>query len=82
MSKIIERIKMLIRDIKASPLVEEGMLIGLSLITLTMLLSMVTGIFGGLKGLFGHAQGGADSLFNEIAQQLDKIWQYIVNLFK
>ncbi|RLF16220.1 MAG: hypothetical protein DRJ66_03370 [Thermoprotei archaeon] len=82
MIKILKRLKYLIKDVRASPLIEEGMLIGLSLITLTMLLSMVTGIFGGLKGLFGQAQGGATSLFNEIAQQLDKIWQYIVNLFK
>ena len=81
----MRRLKVLLRrllaDIRASPLVEEGMLIGVSVITLALLLSLISGIFGGLKGLLHGSTNSFESIFNEIVKELDKIWEYITNLF-
>lgn len=78
---ILDSLKSLIRDVRASPLVEEGMLIGISIIMLTMLLSIVSGIFGGVREAFTGANSSMASIFEKIASELDKIWEYIASLF-
>ncbi len=81
MRRLRHVIKRLIEDIRASPLVEEGMLIGISIIMLTMLLSLVSGIFGGVKNALDGANGSMNSIFDQIASELNQIWQYVSGLF-
>ncbi len=81
MRRIRKFLESLIRETRASPLVEEGMLIGLSIIMLTMLLSIVSGIFGGVREAFAGANNSMNSIFQQIASELNKIWEYIANMF-
>jgi len=81
MVSIKKFLKRLIEDIRASPLVEEGMLIGVSIIMLTMLLSLISGIFGGVKNAFEGTNASMDSIFGQISEELNKIWEYVSSLF-
>ncbi|RLF20361.1 MAG: hypothetical protein DRN15_06995 [Thermoprotei archaeon] len=70
----------LLKDKRASPLIEEGMLIGLSVITLTILLSIITGILGGLKSAYVGAESSFNNIIEQIIGELNKLWEYVTSI--
>ncbi|MDI9644385.1 MAG: hypothetical protein QFX35_04095 [Candidatus Verstraetearchaeota archaeon] len=63
---------------RGSPLVEEGLLLGLSIVTLTVVMSIVVGLLSGVQGTFDL------SIFNgnEFIENLKKSIEQVLSFFR
>jgi len=61
---------------RGSPLVEEGLLLGLSIVTLTVVLSIIVGLLSGVQKTFDLSIFNGDTFLNQLQQSIDKILQY------
>ncbi len=62
--------------IRGSPLVEEGLLLGLSIITLTVVLSIIVGLLSGVKDTFDLSIFRGEEFMNQLQQSMQRILQY------
>lgn len=70
MKRRLNYIRNLIKNKKASPLIEEGLLIGLSLLIVAI-----------IAGIILRTMDWAQSIFNSILEQLEEIKETISQLF-
>lgn len=61
---------------RGSPLVEEGLLLGLSIVTLTVVLSIVVGLLSGVQNTFDLSIFNGDAFLDQIQQSLNKVLEY------
>ncbi len=61
---------------RGSPLVEEGLLLGLSIVTLTVILSIVVGLLSGVQNTFDLSIFNGDAFLSQIQQSLNKVLEY------
>ena len=78
---IFNLIRSRIKRRKASPIVEEGLLIGLALIMLALLLSIISGLFGYLKNIVSSVGAASGSVWQKIMGDFDRIWNAIKGIF-
>ncbi|MBC7112742.1 MAG: hypothetical protein H5T34_01750 [Candidatus Methanomethyliales bacterium] len=64
------------KSIRGSPLVEEGLLLGLSIITLTVVLSIIVGLLSGVKDTFDLSVFRGEEFMNQLQQAIQRILQY------
>lgn len=64
----------LVRSRRASPLLEEGMLIGLAVMTLTIIFSMVAGVLNGVQEVIQNVGFGTEDFMNA----LNDLWSNIL----
>ncbi|PSN86793.1 hypothetical protein B9P99_01085 [Candidatus Marsarchaeota G1 archaeon OSP_B] len=70
----------LLRNKRGSPLLEEGLLVGLALVLFGVLISAIMGIFGWFQAAsqpLGNLGGGLGTLFQEILQGYLKIFKFL-----
>jgi hypothetical protein len=67
---------MKLKSIRGSPLVEEGLLLGLSIITLTVVLSIIVGLLSGVKDTFDLSVFRGQEFMNQLQQAIQRILQY------
>lgn len=61
---------------RGSPLVEEGLLLGIAIVTLTVVLSLVVGLLGGVQNTFDLSIFNGEGFLDEMRQSLDKILSF------
>lgn len=66
-----------IKNKLGSPLVEEGLLLGLAVITLSVIMSMIAGLLSGVEKSFNISFSG----FNEMVRQLQASWEKVLEFF-
>jgi len=64
----------LIKNRRGSPLLEEGMLIGLAVMTLTIIFSMVAGVLSGVQEVIEKIGFGTEDFMNA----LNDLWNNIL----
>jgi hypothetical protein len=69
------------RDIKGSLLLEEGMLIGISVVLLSIILSMVIGLLGEVNTSLSSAGKATGDLLSTVAQKFEEIFRQITSFF-
>lgn len=55
---------------------EEGLLLGLSIITLTVVLSIIVGLLSGVKDTFDLSVFRGEEFMNQLQQAIQRILQY------
>jgi hypothetical protein len=65
--------KKIIKNKKASPLVEEGLLLGIAAVAFTIILSIVAGILMGIQSYFNSVSNNAVNSFNDFLKQINDI---------
>jgi len=61
---------------KGSPLVEEGLLLGLSIVTLTVVLTIIVGLLTGVQNTFNLSIFNADGFTGQLQTSIDQILQF------
>ena len=69
------------RSVRGSLLLEEGMLIGISVVLLSIILSMVVGLLGGVNTTLSSAGKATGDFLSTIAQKFEEIFRQIVSFF-
>ncbi|MGQ9759844.1 MAG: hypothetical protein ACUVQ5_04675 [Candidatus Methanomethylicaceae archaeon] len=64
------------KRIRGSPLVEEGLLLGLSIITLTVVLSIIVGLLSGVKDTFDLSIFRGEAFMNQLQESIQRILKY------
>ncbi len=68
----------LFKDKRGSQLVEEGLLLGISLAAMAVVASMATGVLNSVKAAYEGARSNLDSFLTQVLQNdLNKIWEYV-----
>ena len=70
---MISKLRRLFKERLASPLVEEGILLSLTVVSLAVVLSLIVSIFGGIDKMLGGAEGSINSFFENAARSLDDL---------
>ena len=58
---------------RGSPLVEEGLLLGLSIVTLTVVLSIIVGLLSGVQKTFDLSIFNGQGFIDQLGQSIDKV---------
>ena len=67
---------------KAAQMVEEGLLIGIALLAMTLLLSMLGGILSYVENTFKSSQNSLENFIVEVfGRDLDKLWNETIKIF-
>uniref|UniRef100_A0A7C3F9W9 Uncharacterized protein n=1 Tax=Candidatus Methanomethylicus mesodigestus TaxID=1867258 RepID=A0A7C3F9W9_9CREN len=61
---------------RGSPLVEEGLLLGIAIVTLTVVLSLVVGLLSGVQNTFDLSIFNGEGFLEDMRQSLDKILSF------
>jgi ABC-type transporter Mla maintaining outer membrane lipid asymmetry permease subunit MlaE len=61
---------------RGSPLVEEGLLLGLSIVTLTVVLSIVVGLLSGVQNTFDLSVFNGQGFIDQLKLSVDKILSF------
>lgn len=69
------------RGVRGSILLEEGMLIGISVVVLSIILSMIIGLLGGVNTTLGNASKSVGDFLSTVAQKFEEIFRQISSLF-
>ncbi len=69
------------KSVRGSLLLEEGMLIGVSVVLLSIILSMVVGLLGGVSTTLSSAGKATGDFLSTIAQKFEEIFRQIVSFF-
>lgn len=64
------------KRMRGSPLVEEGLLLGLSIVTLTVVLSVIVGLLSGVQKTFDLSIFNGDTITQSLQQTINNILQY------
>lgn len=73
------RLRRMVRERMASPLVEEGILLSLAVASLAVVLSLIVSIFGGVNKLIGAAEVGVSGFFEAAIKKLDDLLRQLSN---
>jgi len=71
-----------IKSRRGSLLLEEGMLIGVSIILLSIILSIVVGLLGGVNVTLNQAGKAVGDFLSTIAQKFEEIFNQIASFFQ
>jgi len=71
-----------IRGRRGSLLLEEGMLIGISIVVLSIILSIIIGLLGGVNTTLAHAGKTVGDFLSTIAQKFEEIFRQITGFFQ
>ena len=67
---------------RAAQMVEEGLLIGIALLAMTLLVSMIGGILNYIENTFKSSQNTLESFIVEVlGKDFDKLWNETVKIF-
>lgn len=85
MKFIIRRIKRAVRVLwfiaknkRGSQLVEEGMLLGLSLVSMAIVATMATNMLNSIKSIYDSARNSLDQFLTKVLRDdFDKIWNFV-----
>ena len=66
---------------RGSLLLEEGMLIGISIVVLSIILSIIIGLLGGVNTALSQAGKSAGDFLSTIAQKFEEIFRQITSFF-
>lgn len=69
------------RGVRGSLLLEEGMLIGISVVLLSVILSMVVGLLGGVNATLSSAGKATGDFLSTVAQKFEEIFRQITSFF-
>ena len=75
MKKFFEFLGMFLKDKRASPLLEEGLLIALAIMTLSVVFSMVLGLLQGVQNIVNSLGFNTESFMNS----LNELWNQIMS---
>ena len=67
----------IIKNKRGSPLVEEGLLLGIAAVAFSIILSLVAGIMVGIKGYYTSLFNSFGSSINDFWNQLNKVLEEI-----
>ncbi len=67
---------------RGSLLLEEGMLIGVSIVILSIILSIVMGLLGGVNATLNQAGKSVGDFLSTIAQKFEEIFRQITSFFQ
>ena len=70
------------KSVRGSLLLEEGMLIGISVVLLSIILSMVIGLLGGVSTTLNSAGKATGDFLSTIAQKFEEIYRKITSFFQ
>lgn len=70
------------RGVIGSILLEEGMLIGISVVVLSIILSMIIGLLGGVNATLGNASRSVGDFLSTVAQKFEEIFRQISSFFQ
>lgn len=65
--------KKLLKNRKASPLLEEGLLLGIAAVAFSVVLSIVAGVLLGIKGYYSSFGSNMGNSLNDILKQIGDI---------
>jgi len=65
--------KKILKNKRGSPLVEEGLLLGIAAVAFTIILSIVAGILMGIQSYFNSVSNNAVNSFNDFLKQINDI---------
>jgi Flp pilus assembly pilin Flp len=65
--------KKILKNKRGSPLVEEGLLLGIAAVAFTIILSIVAGILMGIQSYFNSVSNSAVNSFNDFLKQINDI---------
>jgi Flp pilus assembly pilin Flp len=65
--------KKILKNKRGSPLVEEGLLLGIAAVAFTIILSIVAGILMGVQSYFNSVSNNAVNSFNDFLKQINDI---------
>ena len=85
MKFIIRRIKRAVRVLwfiaknkRGSQLVEEGMLLGISLVSMAIVATMATNMLNSIKNIYDSARNSLDQFLTKVLRDdFDKIWNFV-----
>jgi len=72
-------IKKLLKDIRGSPLVEEGILLSLTIVSLAVVLSLIVGIFSGVEKALGGANQAVNNFLVSALDSLNSLVKQLNN---
>jgi len=76
--RILRVLIYVLRSKKGSQLVEEGMLLGISLVAMTIVAAMASDILGSIKVAYENARSSLDQFLTEVLRDdFDKLWNFI-----
>ena len=65
----------LLKDKQGSQLIEEGMLLGISLVAMAVVATMASNILGSVKSAYDNARSSLDQFLTEVLRDdFNKIW--------
>lgn len=62
---------------RGSPLVEEGLLLGLSIVSLTVVMSIVVGLLSGVENTFDLSIFNGQDFLDQIKQSIDQVMAFL-----
>ncbi len=65
------------RNKRGSPLVEEGLLLGISIVSLTVVLSIVVGLLSGVQNTFDLSFFNGQDFLDQLKQSLDQVLEFL-----
>ena len=68
----------LLKDKQGSQLIEEGMLLGISLVAMAVVATMASNILGSVKSAYDNARSSLDQFLTEVLRDdFNKIWDFV-----
>ena len=68
----------LLKDKRGSQLIEEGMLLGISLVAMAVVATMASNILGSVKSAYDNARSSLDQFLTEVLRDdFNKIWDFV-----
>jgi len=68
----------LLKDRRGSQLIEEGMLLGISLVAMAVVATMASNILGSIKSAYDNARSSLDQFLTEVLRDdFNKIWDFV-----
>ncbi|RLF11276.1 MAG: hypothetical protein DRJ98_03885 [Thermoprotei archaeon] len=78
---VFRLVKRILKNRTASPLVEEGILLSLTVVSLAVVLSLIVSLFGGIDNVMGGANEAMNSFFSSALRSLDDLVRQLNSLF-
>lgn len=68
----------LLKDKRGSQLIEEGMLLGISLVAMAVVATMASNILGSVKSAYDNARSSLDQFLTEVLRDdFNRIWDFV-----
>lgn len=75
---LVKILKFVLKSQRGSQLVEEGMLLGISLVAMAVVATMASNILGSIKSAYDSARSSLDQFLTEVLRDdFNKIWNFI-----